>query len=396
MHIDAPLILFSVTLLLYLLFSERLKDLLITAPMAFLAMGMALHASSILRIDVAHEFIHIFMEVTVIVILFADSSRLNFVQLMRERSLPLRLLCIAMPLSIGVGGPVAQAVFQFDNIFLAFLLAAILAPTDAALGQAVLSGKNVPERLKHALNVESGLNDGVSLPFVLAFLALSQGHENTDAVSLASFSKWMLKAGGEIAMGVFIGVAAAYLLGKIIAFCGRKGWMLPKFSSLAALAIGFIAYGCAESLGGNGFIATFSAGIAAGNATQKHCAALHEFVEKEGQLLTLAVFLLTGLAVLPHVNLTGIHRDAIYAALSLTLVRMVPVAISVIGKKLSLKDTLFLGWFGPRGITSILFAFLIIDMTRAKETDTLYSAALVAVCASIFIHGITAGLCARR
>ena len=314
--------------------------------------------------------------------LFTDASRIRFRELAREFRLPLRLLAIGMPASLVLGAGVAKLAFGDFSLATAFVLAAILVPTDAALGQSVVSSQSVPARIRQALNVESGLNDGLALPFVLVFAALAN-------MAVDSATHWLGFAALQITLGPLAGAAVGYLGGRLVTAGVERGLMDHSFEQLSSLALAFLAYLTAELIGGNGFIATFVCGLTLGNTADRVGPVLEDFAETEGQLFSLLTFLCFG-AHLAWPLLGEITPMMwLFAVLSLTVMRMVPVAISLLGGGLMPISYVFLGWFGPRGLASILFAFLVLE-EKVPGHDAILRIVIATVLLSVFAHGATA------
>jgi len=367
--------------------SGRIQKTVLTPPMIFMLFGLLFgpHGLGFISFNVEHGFIHILAELTLILVLFTDASRIDLRLLCRQHDFPLRLLLLGLPLTIVLG--VIAAIFLFPqlNIWEAAVLAAILAPTDAALGQAVVSSKIVPIRIRQALNVESGLNDGMVLPLILIFISLGGV-----SAHLATISYWVKFTAMQVIFGPLVGIAVGYCGGKVIKILSNKGWMSHIFQELSALGLAILAYALAESIHGNGFISAFFAGLILGNYFRSLCTCLYEFAEAEGQLLTLLTFMIFGAVLLPttleHLNIHTIT----YAILSLTLIRMVPVALSLIGVHLRWVTIGFLGWFGPRGIASILFALLVLEKASIPGKQEILSIVALTVFGSVILHGVSA------
>ncbi len=293
-------------------------------------------------------------------------------------------MTIGLPLTIVAGTVAALLVFSELSLWEAALLAAILAPTDAALGQAVVSSKQVPVRMRQALNVESGLNDGIVLPVVLILFSVACATARPESAAY-----WIRFAALQVTLGPAVGIAVGYVGGKLIERGSQTGWISPVFRGLATPALALVAFGAAELVHGNGFIAAFCAGMTLGN-TSKVSSGVHDFAEAEGQLLTLMVFTVFGALTVP---LTLRHLDGrivLYAVLSLTAIRMIPVAISLLGRGLQRESLLFVGWFGPRGIASILFALLVVEGEASGAHEHLLPIIMMTVLLSVFAHGASA------
>ena len=378
-------------ILLFGLASKRLQAGSFTPPMAFVLYGMLLGAPALglLEIDAGEGAVHGFAELALILVLFLDASRIDLRKLRSEFDLPLRMLAIGMPLTLLLGAAVALGVFAGLSFVEAALLAAILTPTDAALGQAVVSDPAVPVRIRQSLNVESGLNDGIALPAVLVFAALAEAETRTDV------APWVQYALLQVGLGPLVGVAVGYAGGKVVSAATARGWMNHDFQQLAGIAIALLCWGVAEEVGGNGFIAAFVGGLTVGNTARHVCSCLYEFTEVEGQLLILITFSLFGAALVWPVVEHWSAATWLYAALSLTVVRMLPVALSLLGTGLHPVSYVFLGWFGPRGLASILFGLLILEHAGIPNRDAIFAAVIATVLLSVALHGVSAAPAAR-
>jgi NhaP-type Na+/H+ or K+/H+ antiporter len=378
----------------YGLVSKRLERTVITPPMVFVAVGLLFSGSALgdLGMHADRSVIHVLAELTLVLVLFGDAARIDLRALRDELGLPMRLLGIGMPLTIIAGAVVAKLVLPELTWFEAAALGAVLAPTDAALGQAVVSAPSVPLRIRQALNVESGLNDGIALPVVLIFAALASmgGGENRSA------AEWVQFATMQVTLGPLAGFVIAWVGGRLITWSDRQDWMDGRFARLAGIALALLSFGGAELIGGNGFIAAFVAGMTLGNSQRGKCEYLYSFLEAEGQLLALLVFLLLGLRLAAPAITESTASMLLYAVLSLTLIRMVPVAISLIGSGLRGPSVLFLGWFGPRGLASLLFAILILEEAALPHEGLVFDVVILTVLGSVFAHGMTAAPAARK
>lgn len=372
------------------LISRRLEKSLITPPMAYVTFGLLI-SSTVLGlvkdIKITNEIIRTLAEITLAIVLFTDASRIKLKLLRREYNLPLRLLGIGLPLTIVFGTIFALFLFPDElNIWEAAALATILAPTDAALGQAVVNSSRVPVSIRQAINIESGLNDGICLPILLLFISFAGESEQANNASY-----WLTFSSKQIIFGAAIGIAVGYFGSKLIIKSLRRKWMNDSFEDLSVLGLSILAYTCAELIGGNGFIAAFCAGLTLGGIASKSVLQqLYEFGEAEGQLLTLITFLLYGaVMVLPTLSQTT-WQTWLYAVCSLTFARILGVAISTVGLKLQLDSILFIGWFGPRGIASIVYGLSIVEKEGLQGSELMFSTMVVTVFISVFAHGITA------
>ncbi len=380
------LFLLAIGILGFGLVSGKVQKSIITLPIVFVAFGYLVGGSGLglVELPMDDELIHLLAELTLVVVLFTDASRIDLKILRREHDLPVRLLSFGLPLTLILGTAVGAVLFPHLGIWEVALLAAILAPTDAALGQAVVSNPKVPVRIRQALNVESGLNDGIALPAVLVLLSIACATGQPD-----SFGYWIRFAALQVTLGPLVGVAVGVGGGKLLDWGTKSRWMSQSFLELGALGVALLAFSSAELVHGNGFIAAFCAGLAMGNSSRAICK-VYEFAETEGQFMTLLVFLIFGGVLVPR---AVAHADAsmwLYAFLSLTLVRIVPVFLALIGKGLKFDTRLFLGWFGPRGIASILFALLVVEQAAGGQHEELVHIVNLTVLLSVLAHGISA------
>lgn len=374
-------------LLLYSLISGRLQGTIITAPLVFIIFGFAVGVGGfdVVKVDLEHSAIHFIAELTLILVLFTDAARIDLMRLRRDHNLPVRMLAIGLPLAMVAGTLIAVQLFPEFSLWEAALLAALLAPTDAALGQSVVSARVVPVRIRQSINVESGLNDGIALPAVLLFAALASAQSEA-----AVAGEWIRFGLLQVTLGPLIGVIAGWIGARLLDSAVERGWTSSSFQGIGILSLAIFTYVAAELIGGNGFIAAFISGMVFGNSIRHPCMFLFEFMETEGQLLMLITFLVFGAALLPealeHLNATVF----LYAVLSLTVIRMVPIGLSLVGAGLRFPTRLFLGWFGPRGLASILFVLLILEESVVPHHDVLLTVTIVTVALSALLHGVTA------
>ncbi len=389
----SSIVVIALALCVFAAFSRKAERSPLTPPIFFVAVGFVLGGEGLgwLHLDIDGKGIHVLAELTLVLVLFTDAARIDLTCLRREGSLPTRLLGIGMPLTIVAGAAVALVVLPEVGWTEALLLAAILAPTDAALGQAVVSNPLVPVRIRQSLNVESGLNDGIALPVVLVFASLAGAREEAGDASY-----WLGFAALAVTLAPLVGAAVGFVGGRVVDWGTRSGWINDAFQRISGLGLALLAFGAAELVGGNGFIAAFVAGLTLGNTARGVCKCLYEFGEAEGQLLTLLVFFAFGAAMLPEALPHATGAAVLYALLSLTVIRMIPVALSLLGAGLRPASVAFLGWFGPRGLASILFALLVVEEGRLASGPFLETVVMLTVLASTVLHGLTAYPLARR
>jgi sodium/hydrogen antiporter len=373
-------------LFLYSLVSGRLERTILTAPIVFTVAGM-LMSPTLQRILRAGGNPQIFLgiaEVGLVMLLFTDASRTDLKVLRSMGNLPARLLSTGMLLTIFLGALIARLVFPHLSIWEAGILAAILAPTDAGLGQIIVNSPRVPMRIRQALNVEAGLNDGLSVPFLLFFIALAAARIEGHATRLPML---ILE---QLGMGALVGVVVGLAGGWLLSLARRMEWMAESFQQIGVVTLPLLCLVASEMLGASMFIAAFVAGLAVQIQFKEAGKHSVDFAEEWGQLLNLGVFFLFGMAVVrdwPQVTLAA----WLYAVLSLTVVRMLPVAIALIGTRLSAASVVFIGWFGPRGLASIVLGLVYLEQEMHLPGEaTIRFAVMATVVLSIFAHGLTA------
>jgi sodium/hydrogen antiporter len=372
---------------LYGLISRRLEGSVITAPMSFVAAGMVLGpaALGLVNFDLENEPVLLVAEFALALLLFTDATRVDLRALNSPPHLPARLLGVGMPLTIVLGAVAAALVLPGLSFWEAAIVAAVLAPTDAALGQAVVSDERVPATVRRSLNVEAGLNDGLSVPFLALFIALALAEEEA-----LTGGQWILFALQQIGFGVLVGAlvgaSGAWLVREAI----RWGWISDTFERLALLALALLAYALAGLAGGNGFIAAFAGGLCAGPFLRGIGERAVGFADAEGQLLNAAVFFTFGAVAIPFLLDEMDLSVAIYAGLSLSVIRMLPVGIALLGTRLRGVSVLFMGWFGPRGLASIILGLVFLEEAASLSASVEISTVVAAtVLLSVLLHGLT-------
>lgn len=384
---------FASIVFLISLVSHRLEGTLVTAPMVFVAAGLLLSPAGLDWIDPGphHSLLLLIAEIALVLTLFTDASRINVRALKKGAVLPARLLIIGLPLTIAAGGLIAAGLFSSITLAEAALVGAILAPTDAGLGQAIVNSPRIPVRIRQALNVESGLNDGGAIPFFYFFLFMA-----ASSVLVLPEQSWVLNAVALIGVGIVLGLVIGFFGGKIVDIAVRRGWMTEKYQWIGFLALALMAWVTAESLGGSGFIAAFVGGLATAASGRDVGEAVLTFTEAGGEILNLIVFFIFGLVAVSL--LSGFSGTVLlYAILSLTLIRMIPVAVSLIGTRLNKKTVLFIGWFGPRGLASIVLLLIVFnEASTIPGMVTIQMVIVTTVLISVFAHGMSAAPLIQR
>ncbi len=373
--------------------SSRLTNTSFTPAMAFVLIGLIVGPLVINGVTGATTggAVRRLAEATLAVVLFADASRIKLRVLRREYAVPLRLLAIGLPLTIIAGAVLAVAMFTHLSTAEAVVLAVLLAPTDAALGQTVVTAPRLPSRIRQGLNVESGLNDGICVPLLLIVLAVADVEEKVGTTHSA-----VRIVAEEIGYGILGGLAGGLIAAAVVTFGHRRQLITGTWLQVIPIAGAGLAYGLAAPLGGSGFISAFLAGAIFGAlVTPEPERALH-LNEELGELLGGVTFLIFGALLLGPALKHVTWQIALYAVASLTVVRMLPVAIAMIRSGARWQTVSFLGWFGPRGLASIVFAVIVVQEAHLPGTETILLTTYVTIGVSVVAHGLTAPPLARR
>jgi sodium/hydrogen antiporter len=363
----------------------------ISTPIFFVVVGLIL-AEGLRLVDLQPDphTTKVIAEVTLVWVLFADASRVRFSDLREDLRYYIRLLAIGLPLTTALGTAAAVTILGFSPWY-ALLVGAALAPTDAALGSAVMSDRRVPYRVRQTLNVESGLNDGIATPIVTVALT-----------AIATQAGFAHEAPGHGLTGLVVGALTGAVLGALggvlLRSAGRRGWGSEEFAGPSVLALALLAYLCAMPLGANGFVAAFAAGSAFGAFAGRGEEREVYYVEQTCGLASMICWLLFGAVGVPTIAESWSWQILLYAVLSLTVIRMLPVALSLLGARLDWPTVFFIGWFGPRGLASIVFALLALEDLHGVPgpIDEVVATIGLTVLLSVALHGLTAQPLARR
>ena len=369
------------------LVSRRLEGTVLTAPIVFVVAGAILGPAglALVEFNLDDHTVLLVGEIALAIVLFTDAARTDLSALRQNEALPLRLLGIGMPLTIALGTLVAALMLTDLTFWEAAIVGTVLAPTDAALGQAVVSNPRVPVRVRQALNIEAGLNDGLSVPFLALFLTLAVAEEE-----LQPASYWIGFALEQVGLGILVGVGVGLAGGWLVSWASKREWMTDSSQRLALLALAIIAWALGDQIGGNGFIGAFVGDLAVGPTVERVGEQLIRFTEAEGQLLNLSVFFIFGVLVVGLLESLS-WQVALYALLSLTVIRMLPVALSLYRTHLRGISVLFAGWFGPRGLASIVLGLIVVEeapLLPGRDEIELVVASTVLL--SVLLHGVTA------
>jgi NhaP-type Na+/H+ or K+/H+ antiporter len=373
--------------------SKRLSGTPVTPAIMFVSIGLLVGPKVLDAVDIpsTSATVRALAEATLALVLFSDASRIDLGELRRGISLPVRLLGIGLPLTIAFGALAAAVIFGELTFWEAAILGIILAPTDAALGQAVVTEPRVPGRIRQGLNVESGLNDGICVPLLFAAVAAA---DVTSQISGGRTGITLLVE--EVGYGVVGGVTAGVLIGAIVLYAGRKDLIAGAWRQVIPAAGAALAYGTADALGGSGFIAAFVAGMVFRAVIKRDPDEMNLLTDEVGSVLNGLTFVVFG-AILLGPALGELSWElALYAVLSLTVVRIVPVAIAMLGTHARRPTLAFMGWFGPRGLASIVFAVIVVEESQLPHEHLLVLAIYLTVGLSVFAHGLTASPLAKR
>ncbi|MCW0507607.1 cation:proton antiporter [Aeromonas piscicola] len=382
-------------LLIYSLIAGRFESRLINGPLLFLLMGWLLGSGGLglLSLSINSNGIKLLAELTLVIVLFSDAANTNWQVLAAHRALPMRLLLIGLPLTL-IGGTLFGLWLYPDLPLLEMaILSTILAPTDAALGKAVVSNPAVPAPIREGLNQESGLNDGICVPVLLLLLALiapTEQHAGTGMLAVTLLLE-------EIGIGLLVALVLASLTIRLLKTSYLNGWQLPLWRQLTMPGLALLCFALAQTLGGSGFIAAFVGGLLIGHRLGEHKHAYMDSCEGYGDLLSVVIWMVFGATLMPMLPELLHWQYWLYAAASLTLLRMLPVWLSLLGTGLKPELKLFIGWFGPRGLASIVFAVMVLQHEPALlGQKPIIATVLCTIVLSVILHGISANPWVRR
>lgn len=369
----------------YALISARLSTTIISAPMLFIGFGLLMghDGLGVLDLNIENERVHFLVEITLVMVLFNDAALIDWRVLRNNGGTPARLLGIGLPLTIALGILAALLLGNALTFAEACLIAVILAPTDAALSQGVVIDELVPNRIRQSLSVESGLNDGIVTPLVTVFLAAAAGEATHDGFQMSFAVK-------EIAYGAGIGVGAGILAAVLASRALRAGWMSHDFARIGVAAVPAFVFALSTVVEGNAFIAAFVAGIVYGNVARNENMHNFEFSEQASQLLMIATFVIFGAVFVGDAIDHLTWRIALYSVLSLAVIRPVSVAVSMLWSGFRPSTVAFMGWFGPRGLASIVFAFMVLEKEVLATHQLIFDVVAWTVFLSTVAHGLTA------
>ena len=378
---------------IYSILAGRLESTSISDAMVYVIFGFLSgpNGLNILQLNVESEGVRLMAELTLALVLFSDASGANLKVLKSSLSLPSRLLLIGLPVTIIFGVGVGKLLFPDVSWLEVGILATMLAPTDAALGKAVVSNTKVPAQIREVLNVESGLNDGICVPILFVLLAVAMPENMESGISALVVHLFV----EEIGIGALVGGSIAVFGAQLGSFALRKNWVTETWRQISLPAIAFTCFATAQSLGGSGFIASFVGGLFFGSIVKVYKHEMLEVSEGIGNGMSLITWVIFGVIAVGKYMVQLTLPIILYSILSLTIVRMLPVFLCLFDISLDIESKLFMGWFGPRGLASIVFAVIVLN-SNLPSADILTTTVTCTVLLSIIAHGITANPWANR
>lgn len=389
MYIDlAVLALFA---FIYSLVAGRVERSLISGPMIFVLFGFLVGPSALAWLDgdATSTNLRVMADLTLALILFIDAANADISVLKRQFRIPSRMLLLGLPGAILLGFGFAVLIFDGLSLYEAAILGTMLAATDAALGKAVITNKAVPARIREGLNIESGLNDGICVPILLFFIALAvsgaDGGHSPSALTLVA---------EEIGIGMAVGLGLALFGSALMRWCFDRGWVTEIWMQVTVVGLAIASFSIAQSLHGSGYIAAFTGGLLFGHIAKDDTHKLVLAAEGTGEALALLTWFMFGSLVIGQSFSSFSWEIVVYALLSLTVIRIVPIYLSLTGSGESISSKMFLGWFGPRGLASIVFAIIVIN-AKVPHAESLSMVVVCTVFLSLIAHGISANPLAK-
>ncbi|NOR11601.1 MAG: sodium:proton antiporter [Desulfovibrionaceae bacterium] len=377
----------------YSLVAGRIDKMSMSGPIIFVIAGFLMGPLGLgwFSDDVSNTDFRVFADLTLALILFIDAANADLSILKRQMRIPFRMLVFGLPGVIALGTVLASLLFTELTLFEAAILGTMLAATDAALGKAVITNQNVPAKIREGLNFESGMNDGLCVPILLLFIALATGSGPEGGGTMLA----LRLVAQELGIGLIVGLGLAFLGTRLIKVCWNRGWITEIWMQVTVVGLAIACFSVAQSLHGSGYIAAFVGGIVFGYKAKEKTHKLVMAAEGTGEALALVTWMLFGAVVIGQTYQFFTWQVVVYALLSLTVVRMLPVFLSLSGTEEDTRSRLFLGWFGPRGLASLVFAIIVLNENLPGGNLM----ALVVVCTvffSLVSHGISANPLAKK
>ncbi len=377
----------------YSLVAGRLERAAASGPMVFVITGLLLGPLGLgwFDGDSSSVQLRVLADLTLALVLFTDASNADYKILKQNFRLPLRMLLLGLPGAIVLGTIVGAFLFDALTLYEAAILATILAATDAALGKAVISNKAVPPEIREGLNIESGLNDGMCVPILFVLIALAVGSNTEGTTTMLALELVAEELGIGLAVGLTLSAVGTWML----RWCLKQGWVTEVWKQITVVGLAIACFSVAQSLEGSGYIAAFSGGFLFGFQEKKSTHKLVLAAEGISETLALMTWMLFGALVIGKAVNFFTWEMVLYALLSLTLVRMLPIFLSLTGTGESTTSKLFLGWFGPRGLASLVFAIIVIN-EKVPGAELIAMVVVTTVFTSLMAHGISANPLAKR
>lgn len=377
-------------ILLYGVFAKRIDKTVISGPLLALMVGVLFGPLmlNLLGFEIESEEYRIIAELALALVLFTDASKSNLMVLKKNASIPIRLLLIGLPLTIIFGMICGYLLFKGFSWIEVGILATMLAPTDAALGKAVVTNPKVPSKIREALNIESGLNDGISVPVLFLFIAFFVADQSGNGLDSFYGLRLLIR---EIGIGLIAGLAITFCIVLIAHFSKAHKWISESWKPILIIALSFGCFTAAQIAGGSGFIASFAGGFLYGTLSNKYKlrTTVVESAEGAGDTMSLVTWVIFGALVFGSFYAYFTWKAVVYAILSLTIIRIVPVFLSLINTGISSGEKLFIGWFGPRGLATIVFAIIVLDVELPHKL-TIITTVVYTILLSVILHGFTA------
>lgn len=383
------LALLALFVLLYSMVAGRLERSVVSGPIVFVAAGLLMGPLGFgwFDDDVSRVSFRVFADLTLAVILFIDAANADFSILKSQIRIPVRMLLFGLPSIILLGTIIASIIFTELKFFEAAILGTMLAATDAALGKAVITNKDVPARIRESLNLESGLNDGLCVPILFIFLALAEG---SDVVGNSAGAMFALKlVVEELGVGLIVGLSLSAICVWLLGWSSKQGWVNKVWLQVTVVGLAVACFSVAQSLHGSGYIAAFTGGLYFGYRGKEATSKLLLAAEGTGETLALVTWMLFGAMVVSHCIPHFTWSMVVYAALSLTVIRMIPIFLSLTGTGEKTCSKLFLGWFGPRGLASIVFSIIVVNR-ELPGGRFITMVVILTVFFSLIVHGVSA------
>lgn len=383
----SEILILSIFAFIYSIVSGRVERSVFSGPVVFVSAGILMGPLVLGWFEggILREQLRLFADLTLVLILFSDAANADLKVLKSKLKIPARMLLVGLPGVIVLGFGLAVVLLDVLSIYEAAILGVILAATDAALGKAVIEDKRVPDWIRASLNAESGLNDGICVPFLLILIALSLEAAGTATHSVAPLTVVL----EELGIGLLVGLGLTLIAGGLIRLCLRQNWITEVWLQVTVPALALACFTLADMLHGSGYIASFSGGLLFGYLVGDK---KHKFIiaaEGIGETLAMLTWLMFGMVVVAGIIGLVTWQILLYAILSLTVVRMIPIVLSLTGTIATSQDRLFLGWFGPRGLASIVFVIIVLD-NQLPGGEVIALVVILTVFISLIVHGFSA------